>query len=1486
MCPSHACATNRSTLRISTLSLLIAVSIVHFLFTSDANAQSAGVEQDREALVALYEATDGPNWRYNTNWLSDAPLGDWYGVNTDRAGRVVSVYLKGTPGGFFRGKTTHGLTGQLPTELGNLSYLTTLILGINDINGSIPKELGDLSRLTQLNLEDNDLTGSIPKELGGLASLTTLRIQNNQLTGPIPSEIGNLEKLTSIDLSGNQLSGQIPVEFGELTRLTILLLAGNHLIGELPEEFRYLTSLQRLTLDGNNLSGPIPEWIGELKDLTYLSAADNNFSDEIPATIGALRELTELNLEWNFLSGSLPDEINGLTQLETLNLSRNELNGRINPEITKLTNLSILDLSDNNLVGPVLSGFRHMSSLQFLYLRNNNLSGPVPTRFVDAPNIVLFSIDGNQVCVPGTHSFIFWLDSVLAHDIYSLSFCNAADRAMLEHLFEDTSGESWTSSRGWGDEEVALERWHGIDTDALGRVVSIDLGNNGLAGTLPVGLGYLSQLRSLNLEGNLLEGRLPLSLLRLDLRNLHVANTELCVPQELEFQTWLEETVDYVGPNLSCEPLTEREVMTVLFEETRGDSWNDASNWLSDAPLDDWYGVEVGEDGRVTNIEIRANNLSGSIPLELVRLSELEMLNLEANALNGTIPPELGSLTNLTSLDLGFNDLLGAIPTELGELKNLEDLNLSFNRLTGSIPAEIGNLSNLQTLRLAGNALTGVIPAEIGNLSKLSNLGLSFNQIQGKIPPELGNLRELITLELQVNALSGEIPSVLGNLAKLESLWLYFNDFTGSIPLQIGNLADLRVVNLQFNRLGGEIPQELGNLRQLENLYLSYNRFEGSIPEAISGLTMLQELWMDGNRLTGMVPSGLGDLSELSTLLLQDNELTGAIPAELGNLAKLVTLDLSGNDLSGQLPMALRHMTGLERLYLHSNDFAGPIPPEFGALTQLRYLTLSENRGLSGPIPIELTALKQIEVFLTVGTNICLPTDSAFNEWLIKVYQRRIRSCASNGPLLAFLTQSVQSHEFPVPLVANERALLRVFPINTDQVELSIPEAQARFYVDDQEIHVVNIPSRVLAAPTLADPGNLASSANIEIPGPVIRSGLEVEIEVESDAVADSNEDSATPTSTTTRLPAEVHELPDFDLTLIPFVEERSTDRSIVDLVNAMAANPQEHQMFYETRALLPIANLNVTAHEPVVTSSDAAYELLAETTVIRATEGGTGYYMGMKSEVTGTVIGVAYRPGRTSFSLPRSEIIAHELGHNLSLGHAPCGGPFGIDGSFPYANGTVGTWGYDFRGGGSVIRPSTPDLMSYCNPSWISDYHFTNALRYRLFLAHEAERTVATAKPSILVWGGQNPNNELVLNPTFIVHAPPILPESQGEFEISGRNAGGDQLFSMKFDMQIVSDSEMHKSFVFVIPIEPDWEYELDGVALQSRDGTKAVDVGNATSTAILRNPVTRQIRGILRSPRRDVSARIDDIVERASERGLEVLFSHGSPESAIQNP
>ena len=128
-------------------------------------AEITVTDPDRAALVALYNATDGPNWVNSENWLTDAPLRDWYGVST--ASRRVS----------------------------------RLDLGENYLSGQIPPEIGNLTGLSQMLLDHNALTGPIPPEIGNLIGLEGLSLFHNKLdAGPLPLEFANLVRLERLQL--------------------------------------------------------------------------------------------------------------------------------------------------------------------------------------------------------------------------------------------------------------------------------------------------------------------------------------------------------------------------------------------------------------------------------------------------------------------------------------------------------------------------------------------------------------------------------------------------------------------------------------------------------------------------------------------------------------------------------------------------------------------------------------------------------------------------------------------------------------------------------------------------------------------------------------------------------------------------------------------------------------------------------------------------------------------------------------------------------------------------------------------------------------------------------------------------------------------------------------------------------------------------------------------------------------------------------------
>ena len=177
---------------------------------------SEAANSDSVALVALYNATNGPSWRNKTNWLSNQPLDEWEGVSTENVGHVYELRLE-----------RNRLSGEIPAELGNLANLRYLVLNQNRLSGEIPSELGNLASLRYLELDQNRLSGEIPAELGNLTNLERLVLSDNQLTGTIPKELSNLTHLTHLELDDNQLSTLPDSLFAGLSSLAVLRLDGN-----------------------------------------------------------------------------------------------------------------------------------------------------------------------------------------------------------------------------------------------------------------------------------------------------------------------------------------------------------------------------------------------------------------------------------------------------------------------------------------------------------------------------------------------------------------------------------------------------------------------------------------------------------------------------------------------------------------------------------------------------------------------------------------------------------------------------------------------------------------------------------------------------------------------------------------------------------------------------------------------------------------------------------------------------------------------------------------------------------------------------------------------------------------------------------------------------------------------------------------------------------------------------------------------------------
>ena len=303
---------------------------------------------------------------------------------------------------------------------------------------------------------------------------------------------------------------------------------------------------------------------------------------------------------------------------------------------------------------------------------------------------------------------------------------------------------------------------------------------------------------------------------------------------------------------------------------------------------------------------------------------------------------------------------------------------------------------------------------------------------------------------------------------------------------------------------------------------------------------------------------------------------------------------------------------------------------------------------------------------------------------------------------------------------------------------------------------------------------------------------------------------------------------------------------------------------------------------DPVWTSTDPviyfSFSMLQETMAIRALDGSDRYYMGILRAGGGQ----AELPGTSSVSALDAEVIAHEIGHNLNLFHAPCGGAFGPDPYYPYADGSIGSWGYDFRNG-TLVAPEAPDLMSYCNPQWISEYGFTRAINYQGAQAQlMAAASIAAAggfgSKGLLVWGGVNGDGELELEPSFVVDSSPSVPTLSGPYRLTGRTANGITIFTVDFGMAELGDGPGN-AFAFVLPVQPGWAQRLHGITLSGPEGIVSMDRDIDRSAALLMDRSTGIVRGILREwlDTSDVSPRARPTLP---EPGLEIVVSPGVPD------
>ena len=922
---------------------------------------------DRQILDTLYRVTGGESWTDTTNWLSDQPLSDWYGVEANEEGNVVGLSLGG-----------NNLTGSIPELIGELGDLATLDLARNALAGRIPWQLGRLEQLRDLLLNDNALEGLLPFEMGKLDSLRYLHIGDNNLSGVVPRRFADLQLDTlfaagsgvcvppSLDrwLAGiertdsvDRCAASIAIEVVDLPSLTFYwpgetaTLSATYVDAEGDTTYEApvawssgadsiatvdasgtvtavgagttdVTATYDSTTGSIEVVVDLPENDRDVLAILHDRAGGGGWTDgtnwltDEPLSEWAGVETDDsgrvvgLSLSDNNLRGPIHSSIGRLDQLVTLDLGRNWLTGPIPVELGDLSLLRELVLRVNGLVGELPAELGALDSLRTVNLAVTSVSGLVPASFADL-ELENFLINGSELCVPP--SLAGWLESIhrtddppvcasrLTISPSAVTFGALGDTIRLAAMVVGPEGGAVDSPAvAWasGDTTIAT-------VDTTGLLTARDIGAVTVTAT-------------------------------------HDSATTGAVDVA-------------VRP-----PGSDRVALEAFYHATGGDDWTNNTNWLSDQPLEEWHGVRGVTNGRVDNLSLGNNNLTGHIPAAIGLLDTLFILDLRSNSLAGPIPRSIGRLTRLRDLILSSNEgINGPLPPEMGNMAGLSYLTVANTSLTGPLPETFAGLA-VERFYDWGTGLC--VPRSLaawyestGNSDPLPCIPKTadrdvlvtlYNETGG---PEWDGSQNWLS-DGSLNTWRGIQTDAEGYVTEIFLPW---NNLTDSIPAEVGDLHRLEVLSLYGNDLTGRIPPEIGKLTALRYLAVSSNELEGPIPPEIGNLVNVVEMWLSGNKLSGPIPPEFGNLESLEFLAIFENELSGPLPAEMGNLKNLKTMWAVDNKFEGPLPPEMGDMTSLEDLSLGRNRITGALPPEWGRFQALKSMSLSKNE-LTGPIPPEL----------------------------------------------------------------------------------------------------------------------------------------------------------------------------------------------------------------------------------------------------------------------------------------------------------------------------------------------------------------------------------------------------------------------------------------------------------------------------------------------------------------------------------------------------
>ncbi|KAI5663315.1 hypothetical protein M9H77_22638 [Catharanthus roseus] len=532
--------------------------------------------------------------------------------------------------------------------------------------------------------------------------------------------------------------------------------------------------------------------------------------------------------------------------------------------------------------------------------------------------------------------------------------CLDDQRSFLLQFKGELKSEVPTKLLRWNQDQNCCI-WDGVECDSSGHVIGLYLDNRTMVGGIdnssslfslqylkklnlalnnfnftqvPSGLSNLTNLEYLNLSNAGFTGQVPVGIGRM---------TRLVT---LDLSTRFPGTrpIKLDSPNLGTLVENLKELRELYLDSVNisahGSEWCNALSSLSN----------------ITMLSLSNCYLSGPIDSSLSKLRSLSELNLDNNNLSATVPSFFANFSNLIVLSLSYCNLEGHFSQEIFQIPTLRRLDLSNNLITGSLPRFPKN-GSFRTIELSHTNFSGSLPDSIGNLLSLSNVDLSNCNFSGPIPSAMSNLTELVYLDFSSNNFNGSIPS-FQMCRKLEFLDLSRNNLTGPISSHFEGLREITNINLAYNSLYGSIPPSIFALPLLQKILLSNNQFDGQVNEfSDSSASLLDTLDLSSNQLKGSIPKSIFELQRLNMLSLSSNYFNGTIQLEMvKGLPKLARLELSHNNLSIDVRSDVTVSTFPQHTILKLASCNLQQFPDLRSQSRMIYLDLSHNK-IKGEIP-------------------------------------------------------------------------------------------------------------------------------------------------------------------------------------------------------------------------------------------------------------------------------------------------------------------------------------------------------------------------------------------------------------------------------------------------------------------------------------------------------------------------------------------------------